>query len=120
MKLLKEILFMVKILLFTYLVSIVMVMIFSAIALRNDYSGEITCIVLIAIYFLSNFLGTVVVVKAKHNKRIIRATALSCLYLGGLIIASLILKQSDIQGINIAVAAVSSFLGSVLSAIVTK
>lgn len=119
MKVLHEVLFFVKIIVFTYLMSLALLGILALVAYKTDCSGKVISGGIIAIYFLSAFVGGLFAGKVKKNKRIIWGVTVGLLYVGGLLAVSVIMGKGTGQGIEIAAALAASVAGGVVGGMVS-
>ena len=119
MKIFHEVLFFIKIIVFTYLMSLLLLGILALVSYKTDCSAKVISGGIIAIYFISAFIGGLFAGKVKKNRRIIWGITVGLLYLAGLLIVSIIVGKGISGGIEVAAALGAAVAGGIIGGMVS-
>lgn len=114
MKKFSKAIFVLKILLFTYLISFILLGILALIVYKTSCNDKIVFRGIILIYFLSTFLGGMSAGKIKKSKRLIWGAAIGAAYVIVLVVVSVIMGNAGIKESEIIVASIASLAGGMI------
>lgn len=109
-----NILFVLKVLVFTYVISFLLLLIFAAIVFKMECGDNVISWGIAVIYFLSAFFGGMIAGKMKKSRRLIWGLIIGTAYVAVLVIVSLIMGNVVDGQTNIAIALGISIIGGIL------
>lgn len=119
MKIFHEVLFFVKIVVFTYVMSLLLLGILALVSYKTDCGENVISGGIIAIYFISAFVGGLFAGKVKKNRRIIWGIMVGLLYIAGLLIISIIAGKGISGGIEVTAALLAAIAGGIIGGMVS-
>lgn len=119
MKILHEVMFFVKIVVFTYVMSLLLLGILALVSYKADCGKGVISGGIVAIYFLSAFVGGLFAGKVKKNRRLVWGVTVGLLYLAGLIIVSIAAGKGITGGTEVTAALVAAVAGGMAGGMVS-
>lgn len=116
-KILHRVIYMLKLLMLSYIITIIMIALLAFLVLKFDFNDKLVSGMIIGIYFVTNFLTTRIMLHLKSDKRLLRGMLLSSIYMGGIILLSVLMNNGKYSELSIFIAIGVSLLGSIVASI---
>ena len=110
----KKIIPIVKVLLFEFILSIVLLLIIAFVMYKTGMGQKTAKLLILLVYAVSTFLGGLIIGKAENGKRLIWGAVAGILYLLVLLVASVFVKSGMTGEGNIVLSAACCVLGGCL------
>lgn len=117
MKILHRVIYMLKLLMLSYIITIIMIALLAFLVLKFDFNDKLVSGMIMGIYFVTNFLTTRIMLHLKSDKRLLRGMLLSSIYMGGIILLSVLMNNGKCSELSIFIAIGVSLLGSIVASI---
>ena len=114
-----RVLSILKVLLFEYVLSIVLLLLVALIMYKTGMSNATAKILILLVYFLTTFTGGMFMAKAQNQKRLIWGGASGLIYLAVLVIVAMIIKSELACVNNIVTASICCMAGGTIGGIVS-
>ncbi len=116
-KILHRVIYMLKLLMLSYIITIIMIALLAFLVLKFDFNDKLVSGMIMGIYFVTNFLTTRIMLHLKSDKRLLRGMLLSSIYMGGIILLSVLMNNGKCSELSIFIAIGVSLLGSIVASI---
>lgn len=116
-KILHRVIYMLKLLMLSYIITIIMIALLAFLVLKFDFNDKLVSGMIMGIYFVTNFLTTRIMLHLKSDKRLLRGMLLSSIYMGGIILLSVLMNNGKYSELSIFIAIGVSLLGSIVASI---
>ncbi|MGN0513597.1 MAG: TIGR04086 family membrane protein [Lachnospiraceae bacterium] len=114
-----RVLSILKVLLFEYVLSIVLLLLVALIMYKTGMSNATAKILILLVYFITTFIGGMVMAKAQNQKRLIWGGVSGLIYLAVLVIVAMIIKSELACVNNIVTASICCMAGGAIGGIVS-